>query len=428
MIAPDSAMANNQLGEEKSLWKNFQRVLLTSLTKHYSLYFMYNCDSLLIVRAFIALISLSSVLFGTVVVIRVFTSYTDRIDEDYCSPNYKNNIGHRSFAEHLCYPEIDAVYTWVNGSDPVWLKEMLFYKSQLDSKRNELSDSVDSFSQSRFRDNDELRYSLRSIEKFAPWIRKIFIVTNGQVPSWLDLSNPKVQIITHDQIFQNKSQLPTFSSAAIELNLHRIPGISDYFIYFNDDVFLGQPVYPYDFYTLDQGQIMYYSWDVPQCTSKCDSFKPASQAGQYENLGDGICDPSCNTEACLFDLGDCRDVSQSPASSKHRIRPPKSRQHSQERCAEGCPFLWIGDGVLFLSSCPLTSSRAIEDATSRRADLMHTTAARTNRSSSTRPSFASSPSRPARATPPFSPTSTRRSASASTVRKEASRFTLAGWQ
>ena len=183
VIAPDSAMANNQPGEEKSLWKSFQRALLTSLAKHYSLYFMYICVSLITTRSFIALISLSSILFGTVVVIRVFTSYSDRIDEDYCSPNYKNNIGHRSFAEHLCYPEIDAVYTWVNGSDPVWLKEMLFYKSQLDSKRSDLSDSVDSFSQSRFRDNDELRYSLRSIEKFAPWIRKIFIVTNGQVPS-----------------------------------------------------------------------------------------------------------------------------------------------------------------------------------------------------------------------------------------------------
>ena len=146
---------------------------------------------------------------------------------------------------------------------------MLYYKSHLDNKRERMADSFDSFSASRFRDNDELKYSLRSIEKFAPWIRKVFIVTNGQIPSWLDLSNPKVQIITHDQIFLNKSQLPTFSSAAIELNLHRIPGLSDYFIYFNDDVFLGQPVFPYDFYSLEQGQIMYYSWDVPECTSKC---------------------------------------------------------------------------------------------------------------------------------------------------------------
>lgn len=355
VIAPDPAMANNQPGEEKSLWKSFQRALLTSLAKHYSLYFMYICVSLITTSSFIALISLSSILFGTVVVIRVFTSYSDRIDEDYCSPNYKNNIGHRSFAEHLCYPEIDAVYTWVNGSDPVWLKEMLFYKSQLDSKRSDLSDSVDSFSQSRFRDNDELRYSLRSIEKFAPWIRKIFIVTNGQVPSWLDLSNPKVQIITHDQIFKDKSQLPTFSSSAIELNLHRIPGISDYFIYFNDDVFFGQPVYPYDFYTLDQGQIMYYSWDVPQCTSKCGSFlKPASHTGQYEDLGDGVCDPSCNTESCLFDLGDCKNTSRpSSSSSTQRVRSQKPNKKSQERCAEGCPFLWIGDGVPLLSSSQL---------------------------------------------------------------------------
>ena len=164
-----------------------------------------------------------------------------------------------------------------------------------------------------------------------------------------------MQIITHDQIFKDKSQLPTFSSSAIELNLHRIPGISDYFIYFNDDVFLGQPVYPYDFYTLDQGQIMYYSWDVPQCTSKCDSFlKPASHTGQYEDLGDGVCDPSCNTESCLFDLGDCKNASRpSSSSSTQRVRSQKPNKKSQERCAEGCPFLWIGDGVPLLSSSQL---------------------------------------------------------------------------
>ena len=106
----------------------------------------------------------------------------------------------------------------------------------------------------------------------APWIHHIYIVTNGQIPSWLDLSNPKISVVFHKDIFRVPHSLPTFSSPAIELNLHHIPQLSDYFIYFNDDVFLGQPVYPYDFYTLDQGQIMYYSWDVPQCTSKCGSF------------------------------------------------------------------------------------------------------------------------------------------------------------
>ena len=113
------------------------------------------------------------------------------------------------------------------------------------------------------------RYSLRSLEVNAPWIRNIYIVTNGQVPSWLDTTNPRVHIITHAMIFPNASFLPTFSSPAIEMNLHRIPGLSDYFIYFNDDVFLGRPVFPYDFMSLPNTQYLFASWDAPECAPNC---------------------------------------------------------------------------------------------------------------------------------------------------------------
>jgi len=68
----------------------------------------------------------------------------------------------------------------------------------------------DHFSASRFKDNGELQYSLRSIEKFAPWVRNVYIVTNGQVPNWLNLQHPRLFVITHEQIFLNKSHLPTF--------------------------------------------------------------------------------------------------------------------------------------------------------------------------------------------------------------------------
>lgn len=67
---------------------------------------------------------------------------------------------------------------------------------------------------------------MRSLFKFAPWVRTVYLVTNGQVPSWVNLDHPKLTVITHDQIFHNKSHLPTFSSPAIESNLHRIPGLS----------------------------------------------------------------------------------------------------------------------------------------------------------------------------------------------------------
>ena len=83
-------------------------------------------------------------------------------DTDYCSHAYRNNIGHRSFADQLCYPTIDAVYTWVNGSDPTWIKEMLYYKN-LEKNNTQLSEEelqsvLSSYGENRFRDNDELKY------------------------------------------------------------------------------------------------------------------------------------------------------------------------------------------------------------------------------------------------------------------------------
>nr|XP_061815141.1 N-acetylglucosamine-1-phosphotransferase subunits alpha/beta-like [Nerophis lumbriciformis] len=106
----------------------------------------------------------------------------------------------------------------------------------------------------RFEDNAALRHSLRSVEKYAPWVRHIFIVTNGQIPFWLNLENPQVSVVTHKEIFLNHSHLPTFSSPAIESNLHRIPGIAQKFIYLNDDVMFGKDVWLDDFYTPSNGQ------------------------------------------------------------------------------------------------------------------------------------------------------------------------------
>ena len=81
----------------------------------------------------------------------------------------------------------------------------------------------------RYADNDQLRYSIRSLEKFAPWVRQIFIVTNGQIPHWLDLDS-KAIVVEHKDIFDNHDDLPTFSSPAIEANIHKIEGLSDKFL------------------------------------------------------------------------------------------------------------------------------------------------------------------------------------------------------
>lgn len=215
---------------------------------------------------------MSGILTSVAIALNYFHRSTTLVETDYCSETYANNIGHRSFRDSLCYPQIDVVYTWVNGSDPEWFREMSYYRNHENGTEN----ASKSATASRFRDNDELKYSLRSLERFAPWVHRIFIVTNGQIPLWLDTNNPKIKIITHKEIFPDPSVLPTFSSPSIEMNLHRIPGLSEYFVYFNDDVFLGSPVFPYDFLSLEKGPLVYTSWDVPSCSEGCPPFPPFS--------------------------------------------------------------------------------------------------------------------------------------------------------
>jgi len=72
---------------------------------------------------------------------------------------------------------------------------------------------------------EQLKFSFRSVELYAPWVRHIYLITNGQVPTWLNLDHPKIKIIEHKDIFPDKNHLPTFSSPAIEINMHNIPGI-----------------------------------------------------------------------------------------------------------------------------------------------------------------------------------------------------------
>jgi hypothetical protein len=148
---------------------------------------------------------------------------------------------------------IDAVYTWVDGSDPEFRRSLRTHSQAEGSPPFPLS--VDP---QRFRDNGELRYSLRSLEAFAPWVRKIYLVTNGQIPEWLDTSNKRISIITHRMIFGDTSHLPTFNSNAIELQLHKIPHLSRRFLYFNDDCFLGRRISREDLVTSPEGQVVYF--------------------------------------------------------------------------------------------------------------------------------------------------------------------------
>ncbi|RWS17643.1 N-acetylglucosamine-1-phosphotransferase subunits alpha/beta-like isoform X3 [Dinothrombium tinctorium] len=194
---------------------------------------------------------------------------------------------------------------------------------------------LEAVSPKRFTDNEELRFSLRSLQKYAPWIRNVFIVTNGQIPHWLNLANPRVKIITHEEIFADKKHLPTFNSAAIEINLHRIPGLSQKFLYLNDDIFLAKPIFPDDFYTHSEGYKVYLSWPVPNCEPNCPS----------NWIKDGFCDVACNTSSCSWDGGDCLVNDSSITNSRYSGEAVgySSNSHRVNNCNSNCPDSWLAD-------------------------------------------------------------------------------------
>ena len=141
--------------------------------------------------------------------------------------------------------KIDFVLLWVDGNDPVWRKQKNHYLMQ----EKGLSQG-DANNDCRFRDYGLLRYWFRAVEKFAPWVNKVFFVTCGQKPDWLDDSNSKLRLVNHSDYIPS-DYLPTFHSNTIELNLHRIDNLSEHFVLFNDDMFLLRPVTPDFFFKND---------------------------------------------------------------------------------------------------------------------------------------------------------------------------------
>ncbi|MDO4640276.1 MAG: Stealth CR1 domain-containing protein [Neisseria sp.] len=140
-------------------------------------------------------------------------------------------------------PIIDVVFTWVNNNDDKWLKK---YKTHTEKYS---LDTIGLYAndQARFSNHNELFYSVQSIEKFMPWVRQIYIVTDDQEPDWLDKNNRKIKVIDHKEIIKEEF-LPTFNSHIIEAHLHKIEGLSENFIYFNDDVFVARKLLPQHFF------------------------------------------------------------------------------------------------------------------------------------------------------------------------------------
>ena len=128
------------------------------------------------------------------------------------------------------YP-IDFVVTWVDGNDPVWQAEKAKYSSKSYADNRKV----------RYRDWENMQYWFRAVEKIAPWVNKIHFVTYGHIPKWLNTDNPKLNIARHADFIPSE-YLPTFNARPIEINIHRIKGLADRFVYFCDDMFLLQPV------------------------------------------------------------------------------------------------------------------------------------------------------------------------------------------
>jgi hypothetical protein len=137
---------------------------------------------------------------------------------------------------------VDLVYTWVDGADPAWLARKA---AALGLPAG--GASVDADIPARFHNHDELRYSLRSVQAYANWVRHIWIVTDQQTPEWL-VPDDRLTVVDHREIFADPTVLPVFNSHAIESQLHHIPGLADLYLYLNDDMFFGRPVRPEDFF------------------------------------------------------------------------------------------------------------------------------------------------------------------------------------
>ncbi len=126
--------------------------------------------------------------------------------------------------------DIDFVITWVDMDDPKWKSEFAKYSGKIDNSKNEVSEA-------RFRDYGLLKYWFRGVEKFAPWVRYVHFVTCGQKPEWLNENHPKLHLVHHKDFIPAK-YLPAFNSNLIEIYMHKIPNLSEHFVYFNDDFFI----------------------------------------------------------------------------------------------------------------------------------------------------------------------------------------------
>ena len=150
---------------------------------------------------------------------------------------------------------IDAVITWVDGNDPLHQRKMSLAVSSEKKKKNNLS---------KYKEAGEIYYCVQSIIKFAPFIRNIFIVTDNQVPLFIKnkkVHDKRIKVVDHKEIFKGLEEyMPTFNPRCIDALLHRVPGLSERFIYFNDDMFLIKKTQAKDWFTVAGKPVLRGKW------------------------------------------------------------------------------------------------------------------------------------------------------------------------
>ncbi|MFE6866619.1 stealth family protein [Kitasatospora sp. NPDC057692] len=168
-----------------------------------------------------------------------------------------------SLPEQVGFP-IDAVITWVDDSDPAWQERRAAARARLAHTAAPIAEEdgvaesgIAGDADQRFRNRDELRYCLRALAAHAPWIRRVHLVTDDQTPHWLDTDHPGLTVVPHRELFAGTDAGPVFNSHAIETRLHLVPDLAEHFLYLNDDVFLGRPLVPEDFF-LGNGMPRYF--------------------------------------------------------------------------------------------------------------------------------------------------------------------------
>ncbi|PBC36458.1 sugar phosphotransferase [Rhodococcus sp. ACS1] len=137
--------------------------------------------------------------------------------------------------------DVDLVFSWVDGSSAE------FQAQRAKRMQNYVVGEGDD-SAARFRQIDELKYALRSVHMYAPWVRRIFVATDSDRPAWL-ADDPRVTFMPSEEFFADPSVLPTHNSQAVECQLHHIPGLAEHFLYSNDDMFFGRSVGPQMFFS-----------------------------------------------------------------------------------------------------------------------------------------------------------------------------------